>query len=134
MKGNTKMTFDQLHYLLVNNCHMEVSNYEQYFNEQMEPDSKKYEIYKGYSAKTGTYNVTNLFMIISKKEKSEPLVILVCPTKELKCIKLKDIEVKDVITLYNLRNTVIKKQIELDKANLNLLTFKEKMWLKSEGM
>lgn len=128
------MTFDQLHYLLVNNCHMEVSNYEQYFNEQMEPGSKKYEIYKGYSAKTGTYNITNLFMIISKKEKSEPLVILVCPNRELKSVKLNDIEVKDVITLYNLRNTVIKKQIELDKANLNLLNFKEKMWLKSEGV
>lgn len=126
------MTFDQLHHLLVHNCHMDVSNYEKYYNEQMKPGSKKFEIYKGYKAKTGTYNITDLFMIVSKKEKSEPLVILVCPTKELKCVKLNDIEVKDVITLYNLRNTVIKKQIELDKANLNLLNFKEKMWLKSE--
>lgn len=71
-------------------------------------------------------------ILINKK--SEPLVILVCPNRELKSVKLNDIEVEDVITLYNLRNTVIKKQIELDKANLNLLNFKEKMWLKSEGM
>lgn len=128
------MTFEQLHRLLVNDCHMEVSDSETYYNEHMEPGSRKYEIFKSYRDGTGTYNATGLFMIITKREKSEPFVILVCPAGVLKCVKLDDIEAGDVMALYGLRNTVIRKQAELDRANLDLLNFKEKMWLKSRSV
>lgn len=127
-----QMTFEQLHSLLVNDFHMEVSNYEKYYNEHMKPGSKKYEIFKGYSAERSTYSITNLFMIVTKKEESEPVVILVCPTDDLKCIKLNDIEDNDVRTLYNLRSIIIQKQKELDKANLDLLHFKGIKWIDSE--